>query len=88
MRRSNPYTRDDPSRKPHPGMLLELMDELGHFAADTVMIGDESLDREAARAAQVRFVHADAFLEAGVDLSRFATPRSIPERERRARSRA
>ena len=57
----NPYMRDDPSRKPHPGMLLDLMDQLGCPASDTVMVGDESVDHEAANAAHVRFFSADTF---------------------------
>jgi HAD superfamily hydrolase (TIGR01662 family) len=59
--RRNSFMRDDPSRKPHPGMLLDLMAELGQSPGDTTMIGDEKLDREAAAAAGVRFVAADAF---------------------------
>ena len=59
----NPYMRDDPSRKPHPGMLLELMDELGQSPRDTVLVGNEKLDREAANAVGIRFVSAKEFFE-------------------------
>jgi D-glycero-D-manno-heptose 1,7-bisphosphate phosphatase len=57
----NPYARDDPTRKPRPGMILELMKELGYKPADTWMIGDSKLDREAARAAGTRFMKASRF---------------------------
>ena len=57
----NPYARDDPTRKPRPGMILELMNELGFAPADAWMIGDSKLDREAAHAAGVWFMRASRF---------------------------
>ena len=44
---------DETSPKPHPAMLLELMDELNHSRQETLMIGDTSHDLEMARAAGV-----------------------------------
>lgn len=53
-----PYFRasrcaDETHPKPHPAMLLELMDELDVAAEDALMIGDTSHDLEMARAAGV-----------------------------------
>lgn len=44
---------DETSPKPHPAMLLELMDELGVAAGGMLMIGDTSHDVQMARAAGV-----------------------------------
>jgi len=44
---------DETHPKPHPAMLLELMDELGLSASQVLMIGDTSHDLEMARAAGV-----------------------------------
>jgi len=44
---------DETNPKPHPAMLLELMDQLKHSKEDTLMIGDTSHDLEMARAAGV-----------------------------------
>jgi phosphoglycolate phosphatase len=44
---------DETLPKPHPAMLMELMDELGVTSAGTLMIGDTSHDMEMARAARV-----------------------------------
>ena len=44
---------DETNPKPHPAMLLELMDQLSHSRAETLMIGDTSHDLEMARAAGV-----------------------------------
>lgn len=41
-------TADDAASKPHPQMLLDLMDELGATAPRTLMIGDTSFDLEMA----------------------------------------
>jgi phosphoglycolate phosphatase len=40
---------DETFSKPHPEMLLQLMDELGVAAADTLMVGDTEYDMEMAR---------------------------------------
>ena len=44
---------DETRPKPHPAMLLELMDEFGVSNTNTIMIGDTSHDLEMARAAGV-----------------------------------
>ena len=44
---------DETRPKPHPAMLLELMDELALAPSETLMIGDTSHDLEMARAADV-----------------------------------
>ncbi len=41
-------------RKPQPGMLLEMMHELGSTAQDTIFVGDSMRDVEAAQAAGCR----------------------------------
>ncbi len=61
--RPNPYARDDPSRKPHPGMLLEIMSELNCSPEDTFMVGDASKDKKAAEAAGVTFLSAKKFFK-------------------------
>lgn len=48
---------DDPAgRKPEPGPLLRAADLLGVAPADAIFVGDTAVDREAARAAGMRFV--------------------------------
>lgn len=47
---------DETHPKPHPAMLLELMDEFGTLPARTLMIGDTSHDRQMAEAAGTAFV--------------------------------
>jgi len=44
---------DETNPKPHPAMLLELMEELGSAKDQMLMIGDTSHDLEMARAAEV-----------------------------------
>jgi phosphoglycolate phosphatase len=44
---------DETHPKPHPAMLLEIIDELGADPARTLMVGDTSHDLEMARAAGV-----------------------------------
>ncbi|MCG7391296.1 HAD-IA family hydrolase [Microvirga sp. ACRRW] len=44
-------TADDAPSKPHPGMILQAMEELGIAPEDTMMIGDSSYDMGMARAA-------------------------------------
>lgn len=46
-------TADDAPSKPHPGMILQAMEELGVAPEDTAMIGDSSFDMAMARAAGV-----------------------------------
>jgi phosphoglycolate phosphatase len=56
---------DEAPSKPHPGMLLDLMDELGVTPAQTVMVGDTEYDMEmavnagAARIAVTTGVHSE-----------------------------
>ena len=47
---------DETNPKPHPAMLLELMDELGFSRNEVLMIGDTTHDLEMARAAEVHSV--------------------------------
>ena len=47
---------DETNPKPHPAMLLELMEELQKDKADTLMIGDTSHDLEMARSAGVNAI--------------------------------
>ena len=63
-RPNSPYAREHESRKPRPGMLLEIMAELGAAPAETVMVGDQESDREAAEAAGVQFAWAETFFAA------------------------
>lgn len=56
-----PYNTEHPNRKPQPGMLLELMDEFGFSAQDTIMVGDWETDKQAAEHAHCQFVWAHEF---------------------------
>lgn len=55
------YRKDDPNRKPGPGMLLEIMRELEVSPEDTLMVGDMTDDEGAANAAGVAFQWAWQF---------------------------
>jgi phosphoglycolate phosphatase len=46
-------TADNAPSKPHPGMILQAMQETGAHPRDTVMVGDSSFDMGMARAAGV-----------------------------------
>lgn len=59
--KSNPYARDDESRKPHPGMILDIMKELGFAPKDTFMVGDKKMDKKSAKAAGVRYIDEKKF---------------------------
>jgi len=61
--KSNPFARDDPSHKPHPGMILEIMEELGYSAQDTIMVGDTRADKKSAKAAGVQFIDEKKFFK-------------------------
>ena len=50
------YCDDVARSKPHPDALLEALDEMGVAAADTVYVGDTTVDLEMARAAGAPFV--------------------------------
>ena len=56
-----PFARKSYRRKPAPGMLREIMRAAGASAEDTIMVGDQDSDRQAAEAAGVRFVWAADF---------------------------
>jgi D-glycero-D-manno-heptose 1,7-bisphosphate phosphatase len=59
----NPYARDDETRKPHPGMILQIMDELGASPKETFMVGDKKMDKKSAKAAGVRFIDEKKFFK-------------------------
>jgi D-glycero-D-manno-heptose 1,7-bisphosphate phosphatase len=59
----NPFARDDETRKPRPGMVLELMDELNVSPAETFMIGDRKMDKKCAEAAGVTFLDEKEFFK-------------------------
>src|SRR4051812_43450290 len=48
-------------RKPNPGMLLRIMEHYGVRPEETVFVGNDSSDCEAAQRAGVSFVWADEF---------------------------
>jgi HAD superfamily hydrolase (TIGR01509 family) len=50
---------DVPRPKPAPDMVLAACRRLGAATAETVLLGDSRFDEEAARAAEVKFVHYD-----------------------------
>lgn len=58
-------SRDHPWRKPNPGMLISLMDELEFSPDQTTFVGDMDTDRQAAQAAGVTFVWAKDFFSWG-----------------------
>ena len=60
-RPNSPYAREDESRKPRPGMLLSIMEELGATPAETLMVGDQESDCQAAEAAGVSFAWAQDY---------------------------
>ena len=57
------YANTSVRRKPKPDMLLELMADSGYTAADTVFVGDQETDRQAAKAAGVTFFWAEDFFK-------------------------
>ena len=57
------YANTSVRRKPKPDMLLELMADSGYPAADTVFVGDQETDRQAAKAAGVTFFWAEDFFK-------------------------
>lgn len=74
---------DETNPKPHPAMLLELMDELGFSKEQILMIGDTSHDLEMAKAAEVDSVavtygaHPEEGLRACKPLNCFPTVSSL-----------
>ena len=59
----NRFARDDETRKPHPGMILSIMAELGCAPVETIMVGNSRNDRKAARAAGVRYLKISKLLD-------------------------
>ena len=59
----NLYARDDPTHKPHPGMILQIMKELGYSPADTIVVGDKKIDKKCARNAKVKFIDEKKFFK-------------------------
>ncbi len=55
------YTVECNCRKPKPGMILDIMYKLGFERSQTIYIGDQESDAQAAAAAGVRFISAHEF---------------------------
>ena len=76
---------DETNPKPHPAMLLELMEEFSVGKTETLMIGDTSHDLEMARAAGVEALavtygaHPESGLKACGPLGCFSDVRSLSE---------
>lgn len=60
---SSPFAQPSRRRKPAPGMLREIMRVAQVTPAQTMMVGDQESDRQAAEAAGVRFVWAKEFFQ-------------------------
>jgi len=58
-----PYTQACTCRKPAPGMLHTLMRRLRYTPRNTIYIGDQDTDRQAAQAAGCRFIWASEFFK-------------------------
>jgi len=52
-------TADDAPSKPHPGMVLQAMAEVGAVPAETVVVGDTTFDMEMARSAGAGAIGVD-----------------------------
>ena len=59
----NLYARDDPTHKPHPGMILQIMEELGYPPNDTIVVGDKKADKKCAKNAKVKFIDGKKFFK-------------------------
>lgn len=76
---------DETNPKPHPAMLLELMEEMKASREETLMIGDTSHDLEMARAAGVDALavtygaHAEEGLRACAPLGCFSSVKELNE---------
>lgn len=53
--------KDDPFRKPNPGMLKAILEKSGADPYRALMVGDREEDAGAASAADIRFMNADDF---------------------------
>jgi D-glycero-D-manno-heptose 1,7-bisphosphate phosphatase len=62
--KTNPYARDDETRKPHPGMILQLMQELSSSPTQTFVVGNRKMDKKAAEAAGVVYIDEKKFFRA------------------------
>lgn len=69
---------DETFSKPHPGMLRELMDELGVDARDTLMVGDSEYDMEMASNAGVSALAACYGVHAPERLLKHAPVHCVP----------
>lgn len=61
--RVEPWNKEHYTRKPQPGMLVELMTEFSMSPSNTIMVGDWTSDKEAAEAAGCEFIWAHEFFE-------------------------
>ncbi len=59
----NPYARDDETRKPHPGMILQMMKQLNASPHETFVVGDSKVDKKSAQAAGVHFIDEKMFFK-------------------------
>lgn len=71
-------TVDEAPSKPHPGMLLDILDELGVKPEEAVMIGDTVYDLEMARSARTAGIAVLSGSQAREDLERFAPLACLP----------
>jgi D-glycero-D-manno-heptose 1,7-bisphosphate phosphatase len=60
------YARESIDRKPNPGMIEYLRERFNFSHEETVYVGDQETDRQAAEAAGVRFIWAEDFFT-GID---------------------
>jgi D-glycero-D-manno-heptose 1,7-bisphosphate phosphatase len=61
------YPRDDPWRKPRPGMILQAMQDFGVAPQETLFVGDRDTDRAAAAAAGVAYLDAKEYFAMELD---------------------
>lgn len=58
-----PWNTEHHTRKPQPGMLLELMAQFNKQPGNTIVVGDWKTDQDAAEAAGCQFIWANTFFE-------------------------
>lgn len=58
-----PWNQEHHTRKPQPGMLVELMAQFNKQPSDTIVVGDWKTDQDAAEAAGCQFIWANKFFE-------------------------
>jgi phosphoglycolate phosphatase len=71
-------TVDEAPSKPHPGMLFDILSELGVQAAEAVMIGDTVYDLEMARAARMAGLGVLSGSQGREELERFEPLACLP----------